>query len=83
MSTFKKKIAKFVNSKGGKAAIIGSALFLLCGVAAFVLSYGLTDGWASVLAWFTSRWALLVYVGIGFYVLMLLYIVAIARKFED
>ena len=81
--SFKKKLAKFFRTKGGKATIIGTSIFLLVGIASLVLAYGLKDGWASVLAWFTSRWAMYIYVGIGIWIIAVLYIVYISKKYED
>ncbi|MDD4001107.1 MAG: hypothetical protein PHX62_09505 [Bacilli bacterium] len=46
---------------------IGSLVFLLVGILAFVLGYGLTNGWAWVLGWFTSRWAIVFYLGLIIY----------------
>lgn len=81
--SFKKKIAKFVRTKGGKATIIGSSVFLLVGIISLILAYGIKDGWASVLAWFTSRWAMYIYVGIGLWIIAVLYIIIIAKKYEE
>lgn len=81
--SFKRRIAKFVKSKGGKATIIGTTAFLLIGITALVLGYGLKDGWQVVLNWFTSRYAMFVYVGIGFYILLILYIIVLSQKYED
>lgn len=83
MRRFKKKVAQFVNSKGGKAMLIGSIVFFLVGIASLVLAFGLKDGWASVLAWFTSRWAMYVYVAIGLWIIIVLYIIYIAQKYEE
>lgn len=46
---------------------VGVGLFALLGIACFVVGYGLKDGWESVLAWFTSKWAMWVYVFAGIY----------------
>lgn len=81
--SFKRRIAKFVKSKGGKITIISTTVFLLIGITALVLGYGLKDGWQVVLNWFTSRYAMYVYVGIGFYVLIILYIIVLSQKYED
>lgn len=50
---------------------IGLGVFALIGGACFVVGYGLKDGWDSVLAWFTSKWAMWVYVFAALYVLIL------------
>lgn len=53
----KKKLIKW-------GAIIGSAAFLLIGILAIVIGYAIKDGWASVGAWFVSRWAIYIYIAI-------------------
>ena len=59
------KLQTFVQGKG-KWALISTGIFALIGITALIVGYGLTDGWASVLAWFGSRWAIYVYIIIGF-----------------
>lgn len=59
------KLQKFVQSKG-KWALISTGIFALIGITALVVGNGLVYGWASVLAWFGSRWAIYVYIIIGF-----------------
>ena len=81
--SFKRRIARFVKSKGGKITIIGTTVFLLIGLLALVLGYGLSEGWEVVLAWFTSRYAMYVYVGLGFYVILILYIIVLSQKYEE
>lgn len=67
----KKKAKKESKSK---IAIISTLVFLILGITAFVLGYGLTDGWASVLAWFGSRWAIYIYILIGFLALIVVWL---------
>lgn len=79
----KKKFLKFVNSKGGKKTLIGTSLFLVFGLACFVIGYGLVDGWEKVIAWFGSRWAIMVYIALGFWVLLCLFLWRIASNFTN
>lgn len=81
--SFKKKIAKFFRTRGGKLTVIGSTAFLLIGIVSLVLAYAIKDGWESVLAWFTSRWAMYIYVGLGLWIIAVLYIIIISKKYED
>lgn len=81
--SFKRRIGKFIKTKSGKITIISTTVFLLIGITALVLGYGLSEGWHVVLAWFTSKWAMYVYVGIGFYVLIILHIIILSKKYED
>lgn len=79
----KKKILKFIDSKGGKATIIATSSFLAFGLACFVIGYGLTDGWDKVIAWFTSQWAIMVYVFIGLWLIIVMYLVYLSKNFDD
>ena len=51
---------------------IGLGVFALLGIACFVVGYGLKDGWEAVLAWFTSKWAMWVYVFAVLYIVILI-----------
>lgn len=79
----KRKISNFVKSKGGKATIICSAVFLIVGIASLIFGYALTYGWQSILNWFTSRYAILVYAGIDLYIIILLNIIFIAKSWDE
>lgn len=79
----KKKIADFINSKGGKGVVFGSIGFLVFGLTCFIVGYGLVDGWDAVLAWFTSRWAIYVYIFVFVWVLVVLTISHFARRYDD
>ena len=68
------KLKKFVNSKG-KWAIITTIIFAIIGITALVVGFGLANGWASVLAWFGSRWAIYVYILIAFLGFLLAWII--------
>lgn len=56
-----KKVKAFFEGKS-KWIIISTIIFAILGITALVLGFGLTNGWESVLAWFTSRWAIYVYI---------------------
>lgn len=59
-----------VGMKKPKKAIIAyvaTGVFLLLGLTSIVLGYGLSSGWDAVIGWFTSRWAIYVYVFLFFY----------------
>lgn len=61
--------------KKDKTAItwyLGLGVFALLGIACFVVGYGLKDGWEAVLAWFTSKWAMWVYVFGALYIVILI-----------
>ena len=76
----KRKLAELMNSKGGKWTVIGTTAFLLLGVAAFVVGYGIADGWDAVLAWFSSKWAITVYIAAGLWVIVVLYIIVLSKR---
>ena len=79
----KKKIAKFIKSKGGKWTIIGTTIFLVVGIAAFVLGYGLTAGWLWVAQWFVSKWAIMVYVFIALYIIVVIRLIYLSKSYID
>lgn len=51
---------------------LGLGVFALLGIACFVVGYGLKDGWEAVLAWFTSKWAMWIYVFGALYIVILI-----------
>lgn len=55
------------DKKARKWWALGMLAFLAVGIASFIVGYGLKDGWDAVLAWFTSKWATYVYIGIVVY----------------
>lgn len=57
--------------------------FLLFGLLCIVLGYGFADGWDKVLAWFTSRWAVYVYVFLFFYLIGIAVIWLINRNSKN
>lgn len=63
--------------------LIGIGIFALIGIAAFLIGYGLRDGWEAVLAWFTSRWAYIVYTGAVVYVVALLCYIHIVKVSKE
>ncbi len=78
----KKKLKNIINSKGGIITIISVSAFFVFGLACFIVGYGLTDGWDKVLAWFTSRYAIMVYTFFGLWVLLVLWAFFLARRSE-
>ena len=67
-------MAQVSKYKKPKIFILAVGVILLLGILAFVLAYGLSDGWDAVAAWFGSQYAVLLYVGVGLYGLLLAYI---------
>lgn len=53
-------------------AIVGAAI--LIGILAFVLAFGIGQGWDVVGAWFGSKYAAILYIGLGVYGLLVAYI---------
>ena len=68
--------------KASKIAIISTISFVLVGLAAFIIGYGVKDGWQSVLAWFVSRWAIYIYIAIAILVFALIWFVH-KRRMEE
>lgn len=52
-------------TKGAKISLISLIAFAVVGVSAFVIGYGLQDGFDAVLRWFGSRWAVYVYIALA------------------
>ena len=80
--SFKKKVAKFFRTKGGKATVFGTLGFIVFAIACLVLGYGLSEGWDVVIAFFSSKWIWYIYVGLGLYIFIILYILFIANLYE-
>jgi len=55
------KFAEWVNKKG-KWVILSTLIFILVGLICLVVGFGIADGWDAVLAWFGSRYAVMIYV---------------------
>lgn len=51
-----------------KKAVLATTLFLVFGVACIMVGFGIANGWQWVLNWFTSQWAVYVYIFVFFYV---------------
>ena len=54
--------------------IIVSGIMIAIGIIAFVLAYGLSKGWATLGRWFGSSSAILLYMIVGFYAVVVGYI---------
>ena len=67
-------MAQVSKYKKPKIFIIAVGIAILIGLLAFVLAYGLSQGWDVVAAWFGSKYAFLLYVGLGLYGLLVAYI---------
>jgi len=83
MKSKTKRFQKWLASKGGKGVIIGTSAFLLTGLLCLVLGYGFSLGWEVVGAWFTSQWAIYVYIAIGVWVILVLYLWHWGKNFGD
>lgn len=59
--------------KAKKWGIISSIIFVVIGIVAIVVGFGISDGWESVLNWFTSRWSIYVYIAVAFLVFLAAY----------
>lgn len=56
-------------------AIISTSVFLIVGIAALVIGFGIKDGWDAVLRWFYSRWAIYVYIAIALLIFVLAWVI--------
>lgn len=62
---------KLKQKKDKSFVIWVAAILTLCAVG-LVLTFGLKDGWDSVLAWFTGDYATILYIGIFVYLMFVL-----------
>lgn len=62
-------------SKKKKTFIIVSLLIIIVGIITFVLAYGLSDGWQAVAEWFVSKYAVMLYIILGCYSLLVLWLI--------
>lgn len=56
-----KKKKAFLEGKN-KYVFFGTIGFATLGIVSLVVGFGLSKGWLSVLNWFTSRWAIYIYI---------------------
>lgn len=82
----KRKLVKFINSKGGIWALIGTIVLLL--VAAFLVIVGVIyadygGNWNKISEVLTSNFATTTYVVIGLIILALIYIYVIFKRKEE
>ncbi len=68
-----KRKEKLTNEK--KLIIISTIMFGVLGITALILGFGLTNGWNTVLAWFSSRWAIYVYIGVALLAFLVVFLV--------
>lgn len=59
------KFWAWVNKKG-KWVLLSLLIFAVFGITALIVGFGLAYGWLSVLQWFGSKWAIMIYVLIVF-----------------
>lgn len=59
------KFCAWVNKKG-KWVLLSLLIFAVFGITALIVGFGLANGWLSVLQWFGSKWAIMIYVLIVF-----------------
>ena len=61
-------------SKKRNLFIIVSLIVIAIGVLCFVLAYGISQGWDVLLAWFRSKWAVMLYILLGCYALLVIWL---------
>lgn len=79
----KKKFNDFIASKGGKWAVFGTLGFLLFGITCFVVGYGIVDGWDAVIRWFSSKWAIMLYIFIGLWLLVVSWVIYVSKTMGE
>ena len=57
-----------------KKVVVSTIIFAILGITAIVVGFGLTDGWASVLAWLGSRWAIYIYIMLALVIFVVVWV---------
>ncbi len=65
--------------KKGKWVILSFIIFAFVGIVALVVGFGLANGWKELLMWFGSKWAIMLYVLLGFLIFGIVWFVHKAR----
>ena len=80
-----KKIKKFLKTKGGLGAVIGTIAFILIIPVALLLGWGISNNWnwEILLGYFTNEIAITCYVIAGLIIVLLIIFTLNARLKED
>ena len=80
-----KKIRKFLRTKGGLGAIIGTIAFILLIPISLLIGWGISNkwNWSILLGYFTNEIAITCYVVAGLVIIFLIIITLNARLKED
>jgi uncharacterized membrane protein (DUF485 family) len=68
------KFKKFIQEKG-KWAIISTIIFLVVGITSLIVGFGLQIGWVAVLQWFSSKWAIIMYIALALLGFVLIWVI--------
>ena len=79
-----KKLRKFLNTKGGMWAVIGTIAFILLIPVSLFLSWGITNNWDWELlrSYFTNEYAITCYIG-GVLIIFLVIILYLTAKLRE
>ena len=72
-------VQAFKKLNGKYQFLIISAIVIFVGLLAFVLAYGLSSGWLAVAKWFGSKWAIILYIGVGAWILFAIWLYVLER----
>ena len=80
-----KKIRKFLRTKGGLGAVIGTIAFILLIPISLLIGWGISNkwNWSILLGYFTNEIAITCYVVAGLVIIFLIIITLNARLKED
>lgn len=67
-------MAQVSKYKKPKIFLIAVGIAIVIGLIIFILAYGLSKGWDEVAWWFGSQYAVILYILVGLYGLLLAYI---------
>lgn len=67
------KFGKFIQERG-KWFFISTIIFLVIGIVALFVGFGLQYGFLEVLKWFGSRWAIIIYVAVAIFAFIAIWV---------
>lgn len=72
-------VPAFKKHKKSNLFFVISIAAIVVGIGLFLLGYGISEGWDVVANWFTSKWAILLYILVGSY-LLFIFLILINEK---
>ena len=78
-----KKKKKGIFDGKSKYIIWGTIAFAILGIIVLIVGFGMAYGWMAVLQWFGSRWAIYIYILLGFLGFLVAWVIFKMKVGED